>query len=416
MQKRAGTVFTWGGGSSGELGHGKIEKDCGIPTPVPQLRNAIHVACGEACTAAVTKDGDLYVWGSGRGGRLGTGNEEVATTPVKVNGVKNVTEVSVGENHLGCVTCDGSVFTWGKNNHGALGNGTSGGSASHPTQVEKLPPDCVHICCGYQNTAVVTQEGAVYIWGANDHAKLGLGTPPSESQHTPTLLPGLPPVSMVALGSIYSAAVTKEGQLFTWGYGGGGNLGLGNRKSFSTPQLVVGLEGITVCHVACTVGQINPVTHGNAPGTENPHTLIITADGSAYGCGSCHKGMLGNHTDKILAPPHGDELLPYKIGDPTRDHPKDGPSGYLESAHCVQAVSAGIHSAVLAADGQLFCFGCGSTGRMGVRQYLVGLSGGKDRMKCYVSKPTAIEVFVEKGIQVAQMATSRRHMAAVCVI
>lgn len=44
----------------------------------------------------------------------------------------------------------------------------------------------------------------------------------------------------------------------------------------------------------------------------------------------------------------------------------------------------------------MYTFGCGSDGRMGIRKYMEGLSGGRSRLKCYVSKPTAVEELLEK--------------------
>ena len=50
---------------------------------------------------------------------------------------------------------------------------------------------------------------------------------------------------------------------------------------------------------------------------------------------------------------------------------------------------------------------------MGIEQYMLGLHGGRSRMKCYVSVPTAIEYFQQYGLNVLKCSSSRRHMAAV---
>lgn len=41
-------------------------------------------SCGSRHTAAVTRDGHLYTWGSGRWGQLGHGNEWTQDTPTRV--------------------------------------------------------------------------------------------------------------------------------------------------------------------------------------------------------------------------------------------------------------------------------------------------------------------------------------------
>lgn len=40
-------------------------------------------------------------------------------------------------------------------------------------------------------------------------------------------------VVAVSLGSLYAGAVDKDGGLWMWGYGGHGNLGLGDRRSYN---------------------------------------------------------------------------------------------------------------------------------------------------------------------------------------
>lgn len=47
-----------------------------------------------------------------------------------------------------------------------------------------------------------------------------------------------------ACGTNYSAAITKEGELYTWGLGNYGRLGHGTHEDKDKPSLVVGLKGI----------------------------------------------------------------------------------------------------------------------------------------------------------------------------
>ena len=58
---QAGQVYSWGRGSLGLLGLGD-EKD-GAPRPIDGLRSVKHVACGPYQSAAVTAEGDLFIFG-----------------------------------------------------------------------------------------------------------------------------------------------------------------------------------------------------------------------------------------------------------------------------------------------------------------------------------------------------------------
>ena len=71
-------MFTWGGGGShfnkGQCGHGSCA-NIRIPTPVKFFKNkpVKDFACGGYHTIAVCESDEVYAWGSGNYGELGTG-------------------------------------------------------------------------------------------------------------------------------------------------------------------------------------------------------------------------------------------------------------------------------------------------------------------------------------------------------
>jgi alpha-tubulin suppressor-like RCC1 family protein len=84
-----GQVYSWGGGgqnkNKGQLGHGN-KKDL----PHPELINffkgkkVTKIACGDYHTMIMTKDEELYAFGEGNFGQLGTGGKEDSATPKRV--------------------------------------------------------------------------------------------------------------------------------------------------------------------------------------------------------------------------------------------------------------------------------------------------------------------------------------------
>lgn len=62
-----------------------------------------------------------------------------------------------------------------------------------------------------------------------------------------TWLQGIP-IKMVAAGAEHTAAVTEDGELFGWGWGRYGNLGLGDRNDRLVPQKVSSVDVCSIQH------------------------------------------------------------------------------------------------------------------------------------------------------------------------
>lgn len=68
----AGLVSSWGNGANYQLGTGATGLQSG-PVRLDGLRKelVVQIAAAKFHSAAVTKDGRVFTWGFGRGGRLG---------------------------------------------------------------------------------------------------------------------------------------------------------------------------------------------------------------------------------------------------------------------------------------------------------------------------------------------------------
>ena len=224
------------------------------------------IAAGSNHSAAVTKDGDLYMWGSNGGGRLGNGNRTNSYTPVKI--MKNVAAVSLGDEHSAAVTKDGSLYMWGYNRYGQLGNGSTTDSY---TPI-KIMENVTAVSLGYYHSAAVTKDGSLYMWGANYCGQLGNGS--TTDSYTPIKI--MKNVATVSLGGIHSAAVTKDGSLYMWGYNNYGQLGNGTTNNLTRPQrIAVNVQSVEL---------------------GNYHTTAVSKDGGLYTWGYNKYGELGNGT------------------------------------------------------------------------------------------------------------------------
>lgn len=124
------------------------------------------------------------------------GSGDAQTLAVTENG-KNMSLFFFGLNsscHLHLIQllyvyATGQVWSWGDGDYGKLGRGGSDGCKT-PKLVEKLQDlDIVKVCCGSQFSVALTKDGQVYTWGKGDNQRLGHGT--DEHVRYPKLLDSL---------------------------------------------------------------------------------------------------------------------------------------------------------------------------------------------------------------------------------
>ncbi len=82
------------------------------------------VCAYSAATAALTENGNVYIWGSTSNGQLGNGTSPNGTMPVKAWGEGNAVEIAMGSLISSFRTREGDIYVSGYNAYGQLGNGT----------------------------------------------------------------------------------------------------------------------------------------------------------------------------------------------------------------------------------------------------------------------------------------------------
>ena len=231
-----GELWMSGRGDDGQLGTGRRE-DMLTPTLVPGFGGARvkMAACGAGHTLVLTEVGRVWAFGCGEYGQLGTGDEEVRTTPTEVVGLRGVTItfVAAGFYHSVAVSAGGGTFTWGLGYAGRLGHGDEDNQLE-PREVEagRFGGDrVVQAAAGGGHTAAVTAEGRLYTWGWNGNGQLGQGTFAKMLVPTLVLAAGLEgsPALLVACGFDHTLAVTQAGALYACGRGEYGQLGLNDK-------------------------------------------------------------------------------------------------------------------------------------------------------------------------------------------
>ena len=134
--KTDGTLWTWGGGSYGTLGHGNTTS-YSSPKQVGAGTTWAKIANFYTGFLAVKTDGTLWAWGGNGYGQLGQGNTTNRSSPVQVGALTNWSIPIGGYYFSGCIKTDGTMWAWGQNNYGQLGQGNTTNRSS-PVQIGSL--------------------------------------------------------------------------------------------------------------------------------------------------------------------------------------------------------------------------------------------------------------------------------------
>ncbi|XP_068172920.1 E3 ISG15--protein ligase HERC5-like isoform X2 [Antennarius striatus] len=122
------------------------------------------------------------------------------------------------------------------------------------------------------------QGGLVYCCGANNSGQLGLNRVDKNGRFNVCMVPALRPlgVSFLSCGEAHSAALTKDGKVFTFGEGRYGQLGHNSTTDELRPRLVEGLGG-PATQISCG----------------RRHTLVLGSSDQLWAFGNGAKGQTG---------------------------------------------------------------------------------------------------------------------------
>jgi parallel beta-helix repeat protein len=334
-------------------------------------------------------DGTVWGWGANWAGQLGVGTTGIEGSPVQMNGIVNAADVSAGQAYSLILCMDGSVWSCGVNGAGVLGDGTTA-SRREPVRV-LTPTDMVAVSAGIGHALALRADGSVWAWGINDRGQLGPGTA-NDEEHAPVRVEGIDDVIAVAAGYRFSAAVRRDGTLWTWGANEAGQLGDNTTASRSTPAPVPRLDRVIGISVTGDDNSPNPGDAG--------HCVALLSDGSVLTWGRNNYGQLGFGTNDDAHEPQLLGTLPEATWVATGGgntafslaaladgsvrawgqnwHGELGNGRYGNERHQNEpvhtrglagtvAVSAGAtHALALAADGSVWTWGSNSDRRIGV--------------------------------------------------
>ncbi|KAG1674128.1 hypothetical protein FOA52_015758 [Chlamydomonas sp. UWO 241] len=221
-----GQVYAWGGNEYLQCGSEPDKRDIVCPILcVPHLK-VKQVACGGMHSLALTETGEVWTWGE----PWGDFSFRVEREPRPVGGATGIAAVACGAFHNMALSHDGQVYTWGTNDYGQLGNGNTSYQIQ-PKPVHLNGEPICDIAAGGWHSLALTTSGEVWTWGRGEYGRLGLGDRSGSSKLRPVKMMGLAGhrVVQIAGGGTHTMALTDEGRLFVWGRGSMGRLGCSDK-------------------------------------------------------------------------------------------------------------------------------------------------------------------------------------------
>ena len=134
----------------------------------------------------------------------------------------------------------GYLIAFGHNDRGQLGLGYRDAKTT-PIQVEGILEKVKAVSAGGFHTMAITRGGQLFTFGLNVYGQLGLGN--NDSKNTPTPVPISKKVKAVSSGLSHTMVITEDSQLYSFGHNGSGQLGLGHNDNRNAPTLVERIPG-----------------------------------------------------------------------------------------------------------------------------------------------------------------------------
>ena len=111
------------------------------------------------------------------------------------------------------IRADGTVVSWGSNSYSSLGRS---GSANVPEPVTALPSGFTweQVAVGWYNSYALSDDGTLFGWGYGGIGQMGNGSTASPS--TPVRIGQASEWASVEAGLHHVMAIKKDGSLWTW--------------------------------------------------------------------------------------------------------------------------------------------------------------------------------------------------------
>ena len=234
------------------------------PTSITNFHNIYgkSISCGIEHSLILSNNNEVYGVGNNEDGVLGIEDIKLKSfKPILIHFgekdeyTKKIKQISCGSVHNLALTDDGKVFSWGAAMGGQLGQdekifmksneGNKNYYLSKPTIISTFMTKKINITkvsCGEAHSIALSNNGNVYSWGFGSNGQLGLGfcedsfEPGKGLAKSRKLLPekiNISDIKNIQCGKTFSLLINKENKLLACGNNDMNQLGFNHEKNFN---------------------------------------------------------------------------------------------------------------------------------------------------------------------------------------
>ena len=295
-----GKVLSCGSGWDDRLGLNDSEHRY-LPTLIPNLFNITAICAGDAHSLFLDLNGNVFSCGANHHGQLGLGNNHERKIPTKIPNLENIIAISAGYAHSMCLDRDGNAWGFGNNYNGESRCFACGRGHTRDTGAKRGLGDCedrnvpvvipkfteiAGISVGGYHTMFLDKNDKIWVCGSNCYgqsrcfacgrghtrdtgAQRGLSD--NKNVNEPKQIDNLSAMMQISAGHDHSLVLDKDGNMWSFGRNGNGELGLGHENNINVATKIE------------TSVRVREIKAGNR------HSLMVDEEGKVWCFGGAYE-------------------------------------------------------------------------------------------------------------------------------